>query len=120
MKSEKVPLKNSFSFSDAAISNKQNQRGKTPEHIVEENEEDPEQKYSDSRSDCDFDMMESMGPNQVNTLLGLTMNHNSMSEAIASMNHRNSKIGSSSSLKTSVVLSEDQNLLKQSKTSGFA
>ena len=108
MKSEKVPLKNSFSFSDAAISNKQNQRGKTPEHIVEENEEDPEQKYSDSRSDCDFDMMESMGPNQVNTLLGLTMNH------------RNSKIGSSSSLKTSVVLSEDQNLLKQSKTSGFA
>ena len=65
-------------------------------------------------------MMESMGPNQVNTLLGLTMNHNSMSEAIASMNQRNSKIGSSSSLKTSVVLSEDQNLLKQSKTSGFA
>ena len=65
-------------------------------------------------------MMESMGPNQVSTLLGLTMNHNSMSEAIASMNNRNSKIGSNSSLKTSVNLSEDQKLLKQSKTSGFS
>ena len=51
-------------------------------------------------------MMDSMGPQRIQGMLGLTMNRNSMHEAANSLKKKSSFEGSS--LKTSVILSEDQ------------
>jgi hypothetical protein len=58
-------LQNTFSFCDVNISPEKTQ---TPEKI----NEDPADRYSDSRSEQDFDMMDSMGPNALVDLLAQT------------------------------------------------